>query len=52
MLALMIFALAVGAILYAAARAGMVGETLKGPGSGQVISLDWPVVGQSGSLGS
>lgn len=52
LLALMLFALAVGVTLYAAAQAGMDKDTLNGPGSGQVISLDLPLVGQPGSLGS
>lgn len=50
LLALMLFALAVGVTLYTA-RAGMVKDTLNGPMSGQIIMLNLPLAGQSGSLG-
>jgi cytoskeletal protein RodZ len=49
LLALVLFALAIGATLYTA-QAGMVKDTLKGPGSGQVINFDLPLAGRSGSL--
>lgn len=51
LLALVLFALAIGVTLYTA-QAGIVKDTLYGPVSGQVITLDLSLVGHPGSLGS